>query len=123
MLPDRLGRMRYTFKVRYCITSGVLCVAAQEALVDAAAAGGAVGKTGVYVGCMWAHEFLEVLPQLVTSLPPAFSLVLPARCILAQDLRALPGLRCIQLSQGWNCAPLQRHVVNSGSQHHAAHTT
>ena len=37
----------------------------QEALVDAAASIGSSGRTGVYVGCMWAHEFLEVLPQLV----------------------------------------------------------
>ena len=37
----------------------------QEALVEAAASIGSSGRTGVYVGCMWAHEFLEVLPQLV----------------------------------------------------------
>ena len=37
----------------------------QEALVEAATSIGSSGRTGVYVGCMWAHEFLEVLPQLV----------------------------------------------------------
>lgn len=26
-------------------------------------------RVGVYVGCMWAHEFVEVLPHLVRILP------------------------------------------------------
>lgn len=39
--------------------------AMQEALVDAAGSIGTTGKTGVFVGCMWSHEFLEILPHLV----------------------------------------------------------
>ncbi|CAL8465605.1 g5141 [Coccomyxa elongata] len=45
----------------------LLLTLAQEALVDAAGMIGTGGKTGVFVGCMWSHEFLEVLPQLGVS--------------------------------------------------------
>ena len=39
----------------------------QEALVLAGHGSGDSTKVGVYVGCMWAHEFVEVLPRLVSS--------------------------------------------------------
>ena len=38
----------------------------QEALVLAGHVGADSTHVGVYVGCMWAHEFVEVLPQLVS---------------------------------------------------------
>lgn len=49
------------------LSKGLVPAATQEALVDAAGTIGTGGKTGVFVGCMWSHEFLEVLPQLVRS--------------------------------------------------------
>ncbi|BDA51455.1 probable oleandomycin polyketide synthase, modules 5 and 6 [Coccomyxa sp. Obi] len=45
----------------------LLLILAQEALVDAVSSIGTAGKTGVYVGCMWSHEYLEVLPRLGVS--------------------------------------------------------
>ena len=46
------------------------CTAAldlQEALVTAVGVMGSTDSVGVYVGCMWAHEYVEALPQLVRS--------------------------------------------------------
>ncbi len=43
----------------------------QEALILADRGLGQSSKVGVYVGCMWAHEFVEVLPHLVRT-PPFF---------------------------------------------------
>ena len=39
----------------------------QEALILAGHVGGDSTQVGVYVGCMWAHEFVEVLPRLVSA--------------------------------------------------------
>ena len=39
----------------------------QEALVLAGETAKQSTKVGVYVGCMWAHEFVEVLPYLVRT--------------------------------------------------------
>jgi hypothetical protein len=62
----------------------------QEALVLAASAHGQSSKVGVYVGCMWAHEFVEVLPGLVGTPPP--SCCLPRRILHSHFSRAMPHL-------------------------------
>ena len=43
-----------------------VCDHVQEALVLAGHLVGIDTQVGVYVGCMWAHEFVEILPRLVS---------------------------------------------------------
>ena len=52
----------------------------QEALVLADHVGADSTQVGVYVGCMWAHEFVEVLPRLVS--PPCLAQCMQACCQL-----------------------------------------
>jgi len=52
----------------------------QEALILADRGLGQSSKVGVYVGCMWAHEFVEVLPHLVRT-PPISSDIFSSPCL------------------------------------------
>ena len=67
-----------------------LACVVQEALVLAAYADSQSSKVGVYVGCMWAHEFVEVLPGLVGAPPP--SCCLPRGIPHSHFSRTLPHL-------------------------------
>ena len=67
---------------------GDLACVVQEALVLAAYAHSQSSKVGVYVGCMWAHEFVEVLPGLVGTPPP--SCCLPRGNLHGYFSRAMP---------------------------------
>ena len=78
-----------------CRIDDLACVA-QEAVVLAASAHSQSSKVGVYVGCMWAHEFVEVLPGLVGAPPP--SCCLPRGILHSSFSRAMPHLGPFQHS-------------------------
>ena len=84
----------------------------QEALVLAASAHGQSSKVGVYVGCMWAHEFVEVLPGLVGTPPP--SCCLPRRILHSHFSRAMPHLEPFQHSADeQNASTPDRAMLNA----------
>lgn len=93
--------------------------AMQDVLTEGAVGGGSdagASHAGVYVGCMWAHEFVEVLPQLGLSATAANSSTGNTFPFLVGRLSYTFGLTgpCISTDTACSSSLIAAHLANQG---------